>query len=176
MVWFLFFRNRGSGSAAPAPSSSPTVTASPTASPTTSPSQSPKPTSTAVKACADSAIGVAVATDKKTYPVGSPVKLTLTISNKGDVACIRDVGAKANTLLITSGGEAVWSSDDCNPGGNANEVTMKPGDVYEVKLTWEGAVTQGSCPATPAQAAAGAYDTEGRNGDVTSSQVRFSLT
>mgnify|MGYP003375482133 CR=1 FL=1 len=121
-------------------------------------------------------IGVTVSTDKKSYPVGSSVELTLTITNEGGATCTRDVGAKANTLLVLQDGEQVWNSDDCNPGGAANIVAMKPGDVYEVNLTWEGAVTKGSCPSNPPLAEAGDYEAQGKNIDVKSDTVPFTLT
>jgi hypothetical protein len=98
------------------------------------------------------------------------------ITNAGSASCRRDVGAKANTVLVTSGGQPVWSSDDCNPGGAPNVVTMKPGEAYEVIVTWNGAVTQGSCPANPVAAHAGSYDAVGKNGDLRSSPSTFALT
>lgn len=175
LVWFLFFRSSGSGAAAPSGSPSPSPTSSKSASPTSKPtSASPSPTST--PSCKGSDIGVTVSTDKKSYPVGSPVELTLTITNEGGATCTRDVGAKANTLLVLQDGEQVWSSDDCNPGGAANVVAMKPGDVYEVNLTWEGAVTKGSCPSNPPLAEAGDYEAQGKNIDVKSDTVPFTLT
>jgi hypothetical protein len=119
---------------------------------------------------------VKASTDKPSYPVGSSVKITMRITNAGDVPCRRDVGAKANTVLVASGGQPVWSSDDCNPGGAANVVTMKPGETYEVSITWNGAVTEGSCPSNPAGAKAGRYDAVGKNGDSRSSASPFTLT
>ena len=69
-------------------------------------------------------IAVEATTDSSTYPVGSTPKLTLTITNTGDVACKRDVGPKANELEITSGGYHVWSSDDCNASSQSKVVTL----------------------------------------------------
>ncbi len=184
LLWLLLRPGSSSGGTA-APSRSPSATAPTSASPKPSPtkttaspsaSTSSSPTSTGVQPCTASVIGVKIATDKPSYPVGTPVKLTMRITNAGTVSCLRDVGAKANTVLITSGGQPVWSSDDCNPGGEPNVVTMKPGESYEVSLTWNGAVTQGSCPSNPTAAKAGAYDAVGKNGDANSSAARFALT
>ena len=180
LFWLLFLRGGGSGSATPSGSASPTATSSPAASTspaqTTSTSPSPTATETGVAACKDDAIAVKASTDAATYPAGSDVKMTLTITNTGKVACTRDVGSKANELVITSGGYAVWSSDDCNPGGNSNVVTMKPKDVYASTVTWDGTVTEGKCRTNAPEAKPGSYDLVGRNGEVKSESTRFALT
>ena len=171
--WFFLLRGRGSSST---PSASPTP--SPTAAPTgtANPTSTASPTSGTVPACADSAITVSIKVDGQSFPVGNPVTLTEGIKNSGDTACKRDIGAKANTVIITSGGYPVWSSDDCSPGGGSNVVTMKPGDEYQVTVTWKGELTEGKCPSNPPQAQAGSYDAKGRNGKVDSKQVTFALT
>ena len=169
--WFFFLRGRGSSSSA-APQPTPTVAPTGTATPTSTAS----PTDSSTPACADSAITVSIKVNGGSFPVGSPVTLTEGIKNSGDTACKRDIGAKANTVIITSGGYPVWSSDDCSPGGASNVVTMKPGDEYQVTVTWKGELTEGKCPSNPPQAQAGSYDAKGRNGKVDSKQVTFALT
>jgi len=174
-VWFLLLRGRGdASSSAASPSPKPTSTKSSTAKPEPSPSDSG--TTKPAPACPDDSITVSVKVGQESYPVGSDVQLTMTIANSGDSECRRDIGAKANTILITSGGYDVWSSDDCNPDDSSKIVTMKPGDAYEVKVTWKGDVTAGSCPENPEKATAGSYDAQGKNGEAVSKDRRFVLT
>lgn len=178
-LWWLVGSLLGGGSdtsadAGAEPSSS--VSAAPDASATAAPAASADAAADPVE-CLDSAIRVEATTDASTYPVGSTPRLTLTIINKGDVACKRDVGPKANELEITSGGYHVWSSDDCNASNKSKMVTLKPGDKVASSITWNGRLTQKGCPNGEGDAAkAGRYDLVGRNGKVTSESTPFALT
>jgi hypothetical protein len=98
------------------------------------------------------------------------------IENTSDKACRRDIGAPQNELVITSGTTRVWSSDDCNPGGTAQVVTMTPGQSYSVSVTWLGHLSKKGCPADQPTAGKGTYKLTGRNGDVTSAPATFALT
>ena len=159
-------------SASPKPSAS-TTSAKPTPSATKA---SPTPTSTGVKACTKSQISVTASTDAASYAVGSTPRLRMKIQNTSSTACTRDIGAPQNELLITSGTVRVWSSDDCNPGGTAQIVTMQPDQSYSVSVTWLGRLSKKGCPANQPLASKGTYKLTGRNGDVTSAPATFSLT
>jgi hypothetical protein len=98
------------------------------------------------------------------------------IQNTSTTACTRDIGAAQNELVITSGTVRVWSSDDCNPGGTPQVVTMAPGQSYSVAVTWLGRLSQKGCPANQPIASKGTYKLTGRNGDVTSPPAVFALT
>ena len=174
--WFLFFRGSGSSGGAAAPTSSPKPTSSESTSESPSGSSSASGSPTGTPACEDSSIGVSISLDLASVKSGAPLTLTEGIKNTGKTACRRDIGAKANTIVITSGGYPVWSSDDCSPGGEPNIVVMKPGDSYEVTVTWKGEVTEGTCPKVPPLAKAGSYDAEGRNGEVASKSKTFVVT
>lgn len=127
--------------------------------------------------CVDTAIKVEATTDASTYPVGSTPRLTLAITNTGDVACKRDVGPKANELEITSGGYHVWSSDDCNASSKSKVVVLEPGEKVASSITWNGRLSQKGCPNGEGEVAkAGRYDLTGRNGKVTSEPTPFALT
>ena len=189
-VWWFFGLRGSSGGGAqvePAPSgpSSSAVAPSPqqsTPAPSESsaePAPSDEPTDEAsadVTDCRDSAIQVDATTDASTYAIGSAPRLTLTITNSGDVACKRDVGPKANELEITSGGFHVWSSDDCNPNDKTKVVTLDPGGKVGSGITWNGRLSAAGCPSEGSVAKPGRYELVGRNGDVTSDKTPFALT
>ena len=180
-LWWLIGALRGSGSSsdtAASPTASSEASPSDAASGDSSAEATPEATDdTAIAACPDSVIKVEATTDASTYPVGSTPKLTLAITNTGDVACTRDVGPKANELEITSGGYHVWSSDDCNASSKSKVTTMQPGDTVASSITWNGRLSQKGCPnGEGAEAKAGRYDLEGRNGAVTSDQTPFAMT
>lgn len=179
-LWWLVGSLRGGGgSSSPSPDSSASQDAAATADTGTGDASSSPDASApaAVVECVDSAVKVEATTDASTYQVGSTPKLTLTITNTGDVACKRDVGPKANELEITSGGYHVWSSDDCNASGKSKVITLKPGDKVASSITWNGRLSQKGCPnGEGAAAKPGRYDLVGRNGDVTSDSTPFALT
>ena len=126
--------------------------------------------------CKDADIEVFATTDAGSYQIGETPRLTLTITNSGDVPCLRDVGPRANALKITSGGYHVWSSDDCNPNDKSKIVTLKPGEEVGAAITWNGRVTQKGCPNEGTAAKPGRYEVSGINLDIESDPVPFSLT
>jgi hypothetical protein len=181
-LWWLIGSLRGGGSSsagtAAQPSDAPSSSAATSGAASAAPSAAASSNQAApVTACPDSVIKVDATTDAATYPVGSTPKLTLTITNTGDVACKRDVGPKANSLEITSGGYHVWSSDDCNAGDKTKVIKMQPGDKFASSITWDGHLTQKGCPnGKGAAAKAGRYALTGTNSGVTSSPTPFGLT
>jgi hypothetical protein len=164
------------GAATPSDSASSSVEASDSASPEETASADASDSGEVVE-CEDSAIEVVATTDSSTYPVGSTPKLTLSITNIGDVACTRDVGPKANELEITSGGYHVWSSDDCNASSKSKVSVLQPDETVASSITWNGRLSQKGCPTEEGdKAKAGRYDLVGRNGKVTSESTPFALT
>ena len=126
--------------------------------------------------CLDSAILVEATTDSSTYKVGKKPVLTLTIENTGSVACLRDVGPKANELEVKSGGYHAWSSDDCSPSKKKKVVTLEPGDTVASTIEWNGQLSEPGCPETDEAAKVGRYEVIGRNVDVFSEATPFAVT
>lgn len=158
------------GAVAPSPTPTPVVTES------TLPTDSASPSSTATGGeCADSDIEVTAEVPKATVPVGTSITFLMNIKNMSTVDCTRNVGPKVNSIAVTSGGEAVWSSDDCSPAGGDQVESIPPGATYRVQATWNQEVTAASCD-NPAKATAGGYDVEAKNGTVKSSKVSFEIT
>ena len=161
----------GGGSEGPAVVE-PTVSEAPSADPTTVLT----PVSTDTIACVDSAIFVEATTDSSTYKVGKEPVLSLTLENTGSVACLRDVGPKANELEVKSGGYHVWSSDDCSSNKKTKIVTLEPGDRVASTISWSGQLSEPGCPDVNKAAKVGRYEVIGRNLDVFSEATPFALT
>lgn len=185
-AWWAVNAVRGSdepmqatGSAtAPAQDGTPAATDQPSAGASdqaATPSSEPTVIEDTAKECTDSAILVEAKTDAKSYPVESSPRLTMTITNTGDVACTRDVGTKANEMEITSGGYHVWSSDDCATNSKSKVVTLQPGDTVASSITWDGRLSQKGCPSQGKLAKAGRYDLVARNSEVRSEKQGFAL-
>ena len=161
----------GGGSEGPAVVE-PTVSEAPSTDPTTVLT----PVSTDPIACVDSAIFVEATTDSSTYKVGKEPVLSLSIENTGSVACLRDVGPKANELEVKSGGYHVWSSDDCSSNKKTKIVTLEPGDRVASTISWSGQLSEPGCPEVNKAAKVGRYEVIGRNLDVFSEATPFALT
>ncbi len=152
------------------PSASPTGSVSPSASPSGS-------ASPAVGAeCPDDAIKVTAEIAKQTNPVGSPIQFTMLIANSSTGTCSRNVGPRVNTITVTSGGYHAWSSDDCNPGGGDQIVSIPPNGAYKVTATWNQVLTQPGCPSGQGNAQAGSYSVVARNGSVESAPLTFAIS
>ena len=135
VVWV--FRAVTGSSPTQTPNVEPSVAASESTDPDSiDPDTSLTPVTTDPIDCLDSAILVEATTDSSTYNVSKEPVLTLTIENTGSVACLRDVGPKANELEVKSGGYHVWSSDDCSESKKIKIVTLKPNDKIVSTFKW----------------------------------------
>ena len=114
--------------------------------------------------CADTQLGVTTSTDAPTYAVGGTPKLTLLVKNSSAAACRRDLGSGAVELLVYSGSDRVWSSDDCSLGKAVALATLAPGGSQAVALTWSGKRSAPGCGGSREQAKAGTYRVVARVG------------
>ncbi len=185
LLWMLLGRSGGSGSASAStsPSATPVPSGSASVSPSASPSGSESPSgsaspsdSAAAAPCADSDIGIEVSSEKNSVAVGAGDTFIMKITNTSSAPCSRDVGAKVNSFVISSGGYRVWSSDDCNPGGAEDVKVLPPGEPYAVQATWPGTVTTPACEKNAPTAQPGAYDVVGNNGAAASPPFQFAVT
>lgn len=125
--------------------------------------------------CAEDDIRVRARMDKNSMPAGSKPKVTLVIRNVGEVPCLREVGPRANELVISSGGYSVWTSRHCNTSKKSNVLLLEPGKRAATTIKWNGRLSKKGCPEKTAVAKPGRYELENRNSEVTSKKARFSL-
>lgn len=172
LLGFLLFGGRGGQeqAATPEPSQTPTAEPSPSASPSASPGAEAEPA-----ACSELDVQVLASTDANTYAAGVNPKLTLTIANTSDSDCARDIGSGANEIIVTSGGQHVWSSDDCDPSQSRNEQVIPAGAKAVVELEWERKLSAPGCTGSAEPAKPGAYQVQTRNGKSLSEPVRIEL-
>jgi cytoskeletal protein RodZ len=175
--WLVAGRASGGGGATPtpAPTNSATSTPSPTSTPTPAPTPSPTSTDSAPR-CPDEAIKVSVLADPVSSPAGSEMKFTLVITNTYASPCKRDVGARANELQVVSAITVQWSSDDCNPSKEVNEVVLMPNENYPTDVTWDQRTSKKGCPAKTSSVDPGNLVVFGRNGEVVSEGTAFAIT
>lgn len=156
-------------SASPSPSEEPTdePTEDPSGSPSAEPSESASPSPSAeARSCADADLQLTAKADKQVYKLGESPVLVLTVRNASDTACLRDLGQGASELVVTSGPDRIWSSDDCSPGGPPGPRVLDPGQEDVQRLTWGATRSRPGCEGDKAAVAPGTYVVSGRNGEL----------
>jgi hypothetical protein len=165
-------------SQSPAPRTTAPVTPRPSKPPTAKPSASASATTDAAAGpCAAKDLALSARADADVYTPARRPRLTIGIANKGTKPCTRDLGQGARQIVITSGNDRVWSSDDCSPGGGSQVVTLLPGAAPTTfTVTWARKRSAPGCPPGMRDAEPGTYRMRARFGDLTSSEDGFSLT
>jgi hypothetical protein len=161
--------------AEPTPTTAPTASPTPTETATPEKTKTKKPKPELAPACADNDLEITVTVDAETYPPGRQPSFTFAVENVSDETCSRDVGQAANELRVTSGGSQVWSSDDCNPGGQEELTDLDPEDRFVQTVSWDRTTSSAGCPADQPEAQAGTYQVVARNGDLLSEPAVFVL-
>lgn len=166
----------------PAPSAKVTTKPTPTSTPRSSGSVSPRPVATSPRpaattgTCADAGLLLTVRTDAKDYKVGASPTFTLTVKNTGRTPCRRDLGGRALELLVTSGADRIWSSDDCDATNNSSVQTLAAGASLETTVSWTGKRSARGCPANKPQVKEGTYVVVARVGTLRSKGAIFRFT
>jgi len=134
-----------------------------TSQPTNTKTQTSKPVK--VKACNDSDIKVSLSIDGgPEYAMSGVLTINSTFTNTSTSACLRDIGATANEILVqTPTGAIKWSTDRCPANSKVNLVTMNPRDVYRVTISWEGNRNPAKCGEVAPHLPAGDYTVISRN-------------
>jgi hypothetical protein len=138
------------------------------------PSASPDPSASAVP-CEDTALRVEPSSAQESYAVGEQPRLELSITNTGTAPCSRDLGQAAVELLVVSGDDRIWSSDDCAPGGEVDVTVLQPGEAETSTVSWPGTRSQPGCQGDDEPADAGTYRVDGRVGDLRQEGESFVL-
>jgi hypothetical protein len=140
----------GDATAGAAAASGSAVSPGAAATPTTA--QSAKPTE-----CAQQDIEVTVRTDAKRYAAKANPKLFISVVNRGQAGCLLDVGSKALTLVVRSGRDRIWSSDDCQGPGRSDVRLLAPGKPFAAAAEWGRVRSAPGCPKGQPAAKPGTY-------------------
>ncbi len=177
LVLLLLVKSCASGdSPATKVSSTPTPTATPSTSPRPSPVRTSAPPVVATgPACPDAALTLTADTDASTYRLGATPKITLSVKNTSTKACRRDLGAGAVELLVYSGQDRIWSSDDCSPSKAVAVVSLAPGASQAVVKTWPGRRSLPGCAGSKGAADLGTYKVVARLGTLRQDGAVFRL-
>jgi hypothetical protein len=164
----------GAAGASPTPSAAASRGAS--AGPSAGPSAAASPTAPAVpQPCRDSVMQITVESDAQAYPTGGAPKLTLTVRNIGSAPCRRALGPGAIELLVFSGEDRIWSSNDCSQSKEQGIQTLPAGQARATTVQWSGKRTKPGCQ-TGAPAQPGTYRVSAHVGDIVRQGSVFRFT
>jgi hypothetical protein len=108
-------------------------------------------------ACAKSAIRVAIKADARRYAAEAKPRFIVTVTNAGRVACRLDVGPKATSLVVISGKDRIWSSDDCQRGARNEVKLLEPRQSVAKAAAWNRQRSRPGCPGELPAARPGTY-------------------
>ncbi len=154
------------------PGTTATAGASATGGPASPTQQSQAP---GAAACTAKSLQVTATADASSYAKGATPTLGLLIRNVGKEDCSLDAGSAAVELLIVSGKDRIWSSDDCQKDGTSNVQVLKPGAELASSVKWPMQRSAAGCPADLPAPGAGTYQLTGRVGEFTSQPLVFRI-
>jgi hypothetical protein len=127
--------------------------------------------------CSDRALQLRILPERPSYQVGQQPVLDLVVRNVSTVACVRDLGAAHQEVLLYDGANRrLWSSNDCYPGGSKDPQVLGPGDSASFSVTWSGLSSRPKCAGERVRVGAGAYILLGRLGTLVSKRSPIRLT
>ncbi|MCP1411843.1 hypothetical protein [Paenarthrobacter sp. A20] len=141
------------------------------------PSGTPSPSASPTPVCDFNLMTVAAKTDKPAYGAEDKPLLTMTITNGGAAPCEVNVGTSQMEYLVMSGGDRIFSSKDCQTGGEDLIKTIQPGKSETANFPWQRNRTLEGCGAINAKPGGGGayYTFEARLGNKASPKAVFQL-
>ncbi|WP_152649769.1 hypothetical protein [Demequina oxidasica] len=165
LIWFLVSKATGSSGE---PASTPTDAATTSPAPTTGATTSPDPgtsadtAAAASRACGQEDLTVTTTANPDEVAAGSAVKFDVDLAQDGAGPCFLDTSAEGTELLITSGSDRIYSSNDC-PEDQAiasTQLVLEPGTEDTVAVTWNGQRSLPDCAPETAVPGAGTYNAQ----------------
>jgi hypothetical protein len=167
VVLLLVLRSCGGEDPDSVRTADPSPSASASATPSATPTASSAPA--AAPACTDAEITATVAPSSEV----SPSSFVVTVTNRSQRACRRDLGPGVVDLVVTSGADRVWARSDCDERTAKELATLAPGGSRGVRVAWDGRRSLPDCEGSRAAAAPGTYRVAGKVGSKPVAPVVF---
>lgn len=161
------------GSSGPAPAAAADASApSPAATQATA---APTPSST--PGCDQSKVVVTASTDAAVYKGRQDPVFSLTVANRGTKPCQVNLGTSQMEFLVTSGGDRVFSSKDCQDSSQDLIKVLAPGESETANFPWTRTRSLPGCERTTSSPGAGGatYVLVTKLGSRTSAKTVFQL-
>ncbi|MCB4208858.1 hypothetical protein [Arthrobacter sp. UM1] len=176
----------GSGSQPPESGSVPAPSAQKSegsSSPSASASSTPKPSGTSKPSasseeyplCYDEFVQVDMSTDKQSYKPGEKPVLIMKVTNTSSESCVINLGTKSMEFRVMNGNSPVFSTKDCQTGGEDLLKNVKPGASETARFTWDQHKSAPGCKTAGGKADPGTMQLVGKLGKVTSAPASFDI-
>ncbi|MBY8855737.1 hypothetical protein K7711_04540 [Nocardia sp. CA2R105] len=165
----------GSATTTPAATSTPDAAASASATPSGTVNAT---AASAPAACPDQSLAVKVTVGQPSYKAGDKPVFGIVITNISTMACSRDMGSGLQQVSVQSldGQRRLWTSTDCDQGGQPDVRTLNGGQQAAFTLTWSGTTSQANCAGDRVPVPAGSYAVSAQFGSVRSSPETFNIS
>ncbi len=98
-------------------------------------------------ACTGADLTVTLTVGQRAYAAGASPQFVVSLTNTGSQPCTVDAGAAAREILITSGSDRIWSSQDCAEDPPERLLLLEPGAKDEDTVVWDRTRSAEGCPA-----------------------------
>jgi len=161
------------------PPTSPLPQESSSGEPATSSAPAPSPSASAggVTDCPATAVSVVATSDQPSYALGTTAIVGMVITNTGATACQLDAGSAALELMVVSGEDRIWSSDDCQEAAENRPTTVEPGEAGTLASSVEWSLERSAegCAENLPALKAGTYQLSARAGEIVSAPVVLTI-
>jgi hypothetical protein len=79
-------------------------------------------------ACEPASVQVEATTDAVSYEPGAQPRLSLSVTNIGELPCVLNAGTATQVFTVSSGTDVYWTSTDCQQEAGDTDVTLQPGE------------------------------------------------
>ena len=115
-----------------------------------------------------------VTADTARYAPDAKPRLNLAVGTSGTAPCTRELGPAGLGVVITSGQDRIWGSQDCSSAPTDVRV-LTPGTPVTLEMTWDRVRSQPGCAPTGSVARPGYYVVTPVAGKVKGQQTSFLL-
>ncbi|MBT1018416.1 hypothetical protein KJY77_04580 [Canibacter sp. lx-72] len=105
--------------------------------------KSEKPTNSAdAPECTAAQLEIAPVINADSFAPGDKPEFAMTITNKSEAACQRNLGTSQMLFQVSSGGQKIWSSKDCQTNPDNRPVLIAAGQTLQTEnLVWQRTVS-----------------------------------
>jgi hypothetical protein len=125
--------------------------------------------------CVDDNVRLDVRPGKRSYSIGEKPVFALSFFNVGEGPCKFEIGPVGWRIDVESGGEHIWSTDDCSNDEDSDVVTLQRLAPVTVNVSWDRGRSKPGCPTGAGTASPGTYTVSAAAGEVTSPEAVFVL-
>jgi len=173
---------RASGSGVPQASTSATqapILSTPPgipAPPSQTPGATQPPGPASAQACEPGEVVLSLFSSQASYGRGQLPEFNVDVVSTAARTCAFNVGPRFLTLVITAGGNRIWSSADCVAGPGSLLTDLARGVPTVVPLSWDRETSAPGCRVTSRQVTAGSFAAAASDGGLASNPLTFTLS